>query len=197
MTDMPAPFPRLDFAPGWQATNDNLVELVDLFDDGKLEWVPRHGEWPARVIFAHVIGARYHGPIATPDDIARLGDLLRLCRTPEGIKQELRASWEALARFLRDQKKLDDVYDAGSSASESQPTLPPPLLGSVERAMAGMDLGYVDEPVSVHRPLHRVPPLRARPAPPRDAHRLPLAARREPRRPPHPPALRRSVSIIA
>ena len=146
MTDMPAPFPRLDFAPGWQATNDNLVELVDLFDDARLTWVPRPGEWPARVIFAHLIGARYHGPIATPEDIAHLGDLPRLCRTREGIKQELRASWEALAGFLRDPEKLDAVYDSGGSASASQPTPPPPLLGSVERAMAGMDLGYVDEP---------------------------------------------------
>jgi hypothetical protein len=142
---MPTPYARLDFAPGWQTTNDNLIELVDLFDGDKLDWIPREGEWPARAIFAHIVGARYHGPIATPEEMARLGDVWPLCRTPDGIKQELRSSWEMLARFLRDPAKLDAVYDDGGAPSPAGPP-PSPLLGSVERAQAGMDLGYVDQP---------------------------------------------------
>ncbi len=50
-----------------------------------------------------------------------------------------------LARFLRDPAKLDAVYDDGGTPSPAGPP-PSPLLGSVERAQAGMDLGYVDQP---------------------------------------------------
>ena len=142
---MPTRFARLDFGPGWQQTNDNLIELVDLFDETKLDWAPRDVEWPARVIFAHIIGARYHGPIATPDDPARLAEIWRQCRTPDGIKRELRTSWNALARFLADSAKLDAVYASGEPPNPSREA-PPPMLGSVERALAGMDLGYVDRP---------------------------------------------------
>lgn len=145
MTDMPTRFPRLDFAPGWQTTNDNLIELVDLFGEENLDRVPREGEWPARGIFAHLIGARYHGPVATPAELAHLADVSRHCRAPRGIKRELRISWEMLARFLCDPAKLDAVYDAGATASRSDP-VPSPKLGSVGRASAGVDLGYVDEP---------------------------------------------------
>ena len=145
MTDMPTRFARLDFAPGWQTTNDNLVELVDLFGDKKLDWIPIEGEWPAREAFAHIIGARYHGPIAGPEDMARLSEIQEQCRTPEGIKHELRVSWEMLGRFLCDAGKLDAVYDAGVTRSRSAAP-PPPMLGSVERAEAGLDLGYVDQP---------------------------------------------------
>ncbi|MGH2632225.1 MAG: hypothetical protein ACRDG3_02340 [Tepidiformaceae bacterium] len=138
-------FARLDFAPGWQATSDNVVELAGLFDDEQLDWVPRAGEWPARVILFHLVSARYHGPIASPGDVAHMGSIWANCHTREGIEQELRVSWEMLARFLCDEDRLDAVYPGGDVASPSGPP-PPPLLGSVERAMAGMDLGYGDQP---------------------------------------------------
>jgi hypothetical protein len=138
-------FPRLDFAPGWQTTNDNLIELVGLFDHKNLDWIPRQGEWSARGIFAHIIGARYHGPIAAAEDLAHLRDLMQNSRTQAGIQRELQLSWEMLARFLSDPAKLDAVY--GEERSPEPPPLPTsPTLGSVERAAAGMDLGYVDRP---------------------------------------------------
>lgn len=138
-------FARLDFAPGWQATNANLIELVDLFDGDRLGWVPRSGEWPAWVIYGHLVGARYHGPIASAEEMDHLGAILQNCRTPHGIKRELERSWEMLARFLCDADKLDAVYDAGPAVASSGES-PPPLMGSVERAARGMDLGYVDRP---------------------------------------------------
>jgi hypothetical protein len=51
-----------------------------------------------------------------------------------------------LARYLSDEAKLDAVYEvpADNSSTGDRPALP--LLGSVERAKAGMDLGYVDQP---------------------------------------------------
>jgi len=60
----------------------------------------------------------------TPDDMARIGHVPVNCKTKEGLKQELRASWEMLARFLSDPAKLDATYNP---------------YGPV-------DLRYVDEP---------------------------------------------------
>lgn len=142
---MPKHFARLDFAPGWQTTNANLGELVDLFGGERLLWMPRDGEWPAWVVYAHLIGARYHGPIATAPEMDHLEAILQNCRTAEGIKHELEVSWDMLARFLCDVEKLDATYAPGSPVPASQPPAPP-LLGSVERALRGLDLGYVDRP---------------------------------------------------
>ena len=138
-------YPRLDFVPGWKTTNDNLIELVDLFDRDNLGWIPREGEWPARGIFAHLIGARYHGPIASTEDLANLRDLVQNCQTRTGIQQELRISWQMLARFLSDPVKLDTVYAADESSLRAERPSSS-VLGSVERASAGMALGYVDRP---------------------------------------------------
>jgi hypothetical protein len=145
---MAAEFARLDFAPGWQTTNDNLIELVDLFTDHTIDWTPREGEWSPRIILMHIIGARYHGPIESPEDMTHHqgGGVIANCRTREGIKQELRTSWEMVARFLSDQAKLDAVYEVGGDSESGAERPAPPTLGSVERAAAGMDLGYVDEP---------------------------------------------------
>jgi len=139
-----ARYERLDFGPGWQATNDNLVELVDLFGEVRLDWTPQPEEWTARTIFAHIIGARYHGPIPEHDEWAHEGAVIDNCGTAEGIKHELQISWIMIARFLSDRARLNAVYDVPRTEASEEP--PPPLLGSVERAAAGMDLGYVDEP---------------------------------------------------
>jgi hypothetical protein len=107
MTD----YPRLDWTPGWRLMNDNLLELVDLLPDDRLDWVPRDGEWPAPLIFTHLILARYHGPIMTPEDMARIGQVPISCKTKDGIKEELRKSWAMLERFLSDPAKLDATYE--------------------------------------------------------------------------------------
>lgn len=138
-------FQRLDFGPGWRTTNDNLIELVDLFPADGLDWTPREGEWSAWIIYAHLIGARYHGPIPNPEDLAHLDEIMGNCRTGQGIKDELEISWTMLARFLSNPIRLDAIYDPGTSAAGSQPPAPP-TMGSVERINAGLDIGYVDNP---------------------------------------------------
>lgn len=106
--------PRLDWTPHWRMMNDNLMELVDLLPGDKLAWVPREGEWPAPLIFAHLILARHHGPIMTPDDMARIGQVPVNCQTKDGIKAELRASWGMVERFLSDPAKLDATYEGAN-----------------------------------------------------------------------------------
>ena len=143
---MSASYERLDFGPGWQTTNDHLVELVDLFPSDSLDWSPREDEWSARVIFAHVISARYHGPIPGPEDLAHLPSVFGNCANPNGIKGEMNRSWSMLARFLSDIDRLDAVYDDGSRPAETH-LAAPAMMGSVERATAGYVIGYTDHPV--------------------------------------------------
>ena len=82
---------RLDFGPGWQATNDNLVELVDLFGEARLDWTPQPTEWSARTIYAHIIGARYHGPIPEHDEWTHKGAVIENCATAEGIERSCKS----------------------------------------------------------------------------------------------------------
>ncbi len=94
--------------------NSNLLELVDLFPADKLDWVPREREWAVPTIFTHMVMARYMGPLATPEWMARVGEVPPKCRTKDGIKDELQRSWVGLERFLSDRAKLDATYDLGS-----------------------------------------------------------------------------------
>lgn len=103
--------PRLDWTAHWRMMNENLIELADLLPDDKLGWAPREGEWTAQLIFAHLILARYFGPIMAPEDMARIGGVPVNCQTKEGIKEELQASWDMLERFLSDEAKLDASYE--------------------------------------------------------------------------------------
>jgi hypothetical protein len=106
-------YQRLNFAPYWQMTNDNLIELIGLIPEEKLDWAPAPGEWSARVIATHIILARYHNPIVPGRDGAgaEMSEVVMDCRTKEGIQKRLRTSWDMVAAFLSDAEKLDAVHE--------------------------------------------------------------------------------------
>lgn len=91
--------------------NENLIELVDLIPEDKLDWSPNPSEWSFQLILTHVILARYHGPIMTADDMAHLPTVPITAKTKDGIKEELRTSWQMLSHFLADPAKLDGTYE--------------------------------------------------------------------------------------
>jgi len=97
--------------PHWRVMNKNLIELVNLLPDDKLDWVPRPGEWTAPTIFAHIVFARYFGPVLTPEATQHIGQIPTACKTKDGIKQELRTSWELVENFISDPAKLEAVYE--------------------------------------------------------------------------------------
>ena len=108
---MPTNYPRLNFTPHWQTTNENLIELIDLVPEEQLDWAPAPSEWSTRVIVTHIILARYHDPIVPGRDGAQMSDVVIDCRTKEGLKRHLRSSWEMVASFLSDADKLDAVHE--------------------------------------------------------------------------------------
>ena len=105
-------YPRLNFAPYWRMTNDNLIELIDLVPEGKLDWSPAPTEWSIRVIVTHIILARYHHPIVPPEGGPQVQDVVMDCRTKEGLKKHIRSSWGMVAAFLSDPEKLDAVHES-------------------------------------------------------------------------------------
>lgn len=108
---MAAAYQRLNFAPHWQMTNDNLIELIDLVPEEKLDWSPAPTEWSIRVIGTHIVLARYHDPIVPGPNGAQMSDVVVDCRTKEGLKKHLRSSWKMVAEFLTDAEKLDAVHE--------------------------------------------------------------------------------------
>jgi len=119
--------------------NTNLIEIVELFPEESLDWIPREGEWSARQILVHLILARYHGPIAGPTDMAHMDEAIVHCNTREGITGELRISWVMLARFLSDPTKLDCVYDSS---------------GGIDRGYVGEPKRYTGHYIAYHRFAH-------------------------------------------
>ena len=108
---MPTNYAPLNIGPYWHMTNDNLIELVDLVPEEKLDWAPAPTEWSIKLITTHMILARYHYPIEPPEGGPRVQDVVMDCRTKEGLKKHLRLSWEMVAAFLTDPVKLDAVHE--------------------------------------------------------------------------------------
>jgi hypothetical protein len=43
-------YPPLDITPIWARVNDDMIEIVDLFDDENINWSPSSERWNARGI---------------------------------------------------------------------------------------------------------------------------------------------------
>ena len=104
-------YPRVNISPHWATMNANLIDIVDLIPEGKLDWSPAPAEWSIRVILVHIVLARHHhvtGEGAPPDYMA---SVIQDARTKDGLQKHLATSWEMLDRFLSDDGKLDAVYE--------------------------------------------------------------------------------------
>jgi hypothetical protein len=100
-------FQRLNFGPYWEMNNDNLIELIGLAPEEKLDWSPAPTEWSIKTIATHIILARHHDPIVPRPEGAQMSDIVMDCRSKEGIQKHLRSSWKMVAEFLSDAEKLD------------------------------------------------------------------------------------------
>ena len=136
-------YPRLDIVRHWSTMNDHLIELVDLIPDDKLEWSLREGEWGFQRVLQHLVLARCHGPIMDGrDEGAELSAAVAGTQTKDGIKGQLRHSWEIVAEFLSDGKRLDAEYE-------------PPAPGEYQLEPATYDGHYVAYLVLAHDLHHR------------------------------------------
>ena len=69
----------LDIVPFWARPNDQLITLVDVIPDDKLNWSPKPELWNFRGILLHIAGARdyWMGRIVRDGDRAPSAQRLR------------------------------------------------------------------------------------------------------------------------
>jgi uncharacterized damage-inducible protein DinB len=103
-------YPPLAITEYWSRLNDNLVELVDCIPDDRFEWSPAPQLWNLRGVLLHIAGARHRWMEKAVRDGESTPDLLREGQTRDGLKTQLRLSWQRLERFLQDPDKLSREY---------------------------------------------------------------------------------------
>ncbi len=108
---MTATFPPLDITPVWLRLNEQLITLVDIIPDGQMNWSPKPELWNFRGILIHISNARHNWLNGVVNDGEPTPDVLREGQTKGGLKEQLRASWGRMERFLSGTDKLAAVYE--------------------------------------------------------------------------------------
>jgi len=104
-------FPALAISAYWQSVQDDLVRIVDLFPEGKLNWSPKEELWNSRGILIHVSDARDRWMWRTVKDGEPYPNIWTTARTRDDLKRELTRTFARLQRFLRNQAQLDASYE--------------------------------------------------------------------------------------
>ena len=104
-------FAPLDITPLWVHINDELIELVDVMPEDKLDWSPSPELWNTRGILLHIAIGRHGTMSAIIKDGKTAPDIIRGGQTPQGLKDQLRIGWERLQPLLTDPEALDREYD--------------------------------------------------------------------------------------
>ena len=104
-------FRPLDIARYWAPVNEQVIELLDLIPDHKLEWSPKPELYNFRGILIHISSARHTWMTRDVKDGETSPDVMQKGQTKEGMKEQLRLSWARMERFLSNQEQLDAMYD--------------------------------------------------------------------------------------
>ncbi len=108
---MAAPtYPSLDITTYWSRLNDQLIGLIDYIPDDKLNWSPKPELWNLKGILLHVSLSRHYWLGSVVEDGEQPPDVLRDGQSRDGMKEQLRLSWDRLQRFLSDPAKLSATY---------------------------------------------------------------------------------------
>jgi uncharacterized damage-inducible protein DinB len=105
--------PALAITSYWQSIQDNLLQIVDLIPEDKLNWSPREDLWNSRGILIHVSDARDRW---LADGAGRVNDgdpypnIWATARTSADLRRELERTFVRLQRFLANQAQLDGTY---------------------------------------------------------------------------------------
>lgn len=103
--------PRLDISPHWASVQADLVRIVDLVPEGKIDWSPKEGLWNFRGILIHVSDARDQWLASRVVDGDPYPNIWTTARTKDDLKREMVRTYERLERFLANQSQLDAMYE--------------------------------------------------------------------------------------
>jgi uncharacterized damage-inducible protein DinB len=104
-------YPPLDVTPMWARINDELIELLDLFPDDKLDWSPQPERRNARGILLHICIGRHGMMQVIVKDGKQAPEVLKEGQTRDGLREQLRVSWERFQPFLSDAAALAREYE--------------------------------------------------------------------------------------
>lgn len=105
-------YPPVDITAIWARVNEQIISLSDCIPDDKMNWSPKPELWNFRGILLHIAGSRHGWLEGTVKDGEPSPDLYRLSQTRDGMKEQVRLSWQRLDRFLSDPAKLNAIYEA-------------------------------------------------------------------------------------
>jgi uncharacterized damage-inducible protein DinB len=108
----------LAITPHWQSVHDDLVRIIDLVPDGKMNWSPKNGLWNFRGILIHVSDARDIWMTRDAKDGEPHPNIWTTARSKEDLKREMERTFTRLQRFLANQAQLDKTY---TSAWDGRP----------------------------------------------------------------------------
>ncbi|OGO50345.1 MAG: hypothetical protein A2148_06710 [Chloroflexi bacterium RBG_16_68_14] len=104
-------FPPLDITPMWSRINEELLELLDLVPDDKIDWSPKPEMWNFRGILLHICIGRHGLMQVIVQDGKQSPDIFREAQTRDGLKEQLRVSWQRMEPFLSDPELLSREYE--------------------------------------------------------------------------------------
>ncbi len=112
-------YPPLEITPIWARVNDELIELLDLIPDDKIDWSPRPELWNFKGLFLHCCIGRHGMMQAIVNDGQQSPDILGGGQTKDGLREQLRLSWQRMDPFLRDSIALGREYELTFPGGES------------------------------------------------------------------------------
>ena len=102
-----APYIKLQVDPFWQRLQNDLVRIVELVPDDKMDWTPRSELWNFRGILIHVSDVRDYWLANGVQDGEPYPNIWQTARSKDDLKRELVRTFERLTRFLNDRAQLD------------------------------------------------------------------------------------------
>ena len=102
--------PRIDITPHWATVQRDIVRIVDLVPDEKIDWSPKPELWNFRGILIHVSDARDNWMSRDVQDGEPYPNIWTTARSKGDLKRELERTWNRLGRFLANQSQIDKTY---------------------------------------------------------------------------------------
>jgi uncharacterized damage-inducible protein DinB len=104
-------YARLDLAETWARFNEELIKLVDVIPDDRLNWSPQPELWNFRGILLHLADARDNWLGHGVGDGVEWTAVWHNVRSKAQIQDAYRRTWERLSAFLSNQAQLDASYN--------------------------------------------------------------------------------------
>ncbi len=109
--------PRIEITPYWAAVQRDLLALVDLIPDERMDWSPKPELWNFRSILLHIASARdyWMGKIVGDGDPA--ASVYETAHSRDEMKVQFTRTWGRLGRFLTDPVALEREYQEDAVVS--------------------------------------------------------------------------------